>query len=67
MPAESTKTTHFPMGVDCSWCGSDHTDRPDGKPYRDRGGDPFCSKSHRDASTRALRRFLERMAQATHR
>lgn len=49
----------LPMGVDCSWCGSDHTDHPKGRPYRDKGGEPFCSKAHRDASTRALRRFLE--------
>lgn len=43
--------------VDCSWCGGEIFDA-----FLNRRGEWFCSKNHRDASGRALRRFLKRSA-----
>ncbi len=41
--------------VDCAWCGGEIFDA-----FPNRRGERFCSKNHRDASGRALRRFLRR-------
>ena len=43
--------------VECSWCGG-VCDQP--RPFLNRAGEVFCSPSHRSASNRALKRFLER-------
>jgi hypothetical protein len=45
---------------ECDWCGGDIAETGDRKPCRDRLGGVFCSKSHRDASTRAVRRLRQR-------
>jgi hypothetical protein len=51
----------MPEGIECSWCGSDHSERPNGEPFRNREGEYFCSKNHRTASTRALHRLQGRL------
>ena len=38
---------------DCAWCGGEISDA-----FPNRREEWFCSKNHRDASGRALRRFL---------
>ncbi len=45
---------------DCAWCGGECEDE-----HRNRGGEIFCSKNHRSASNRALKRFVDRSATAT--
>lgn len=39
------------MVGECSWCGGE---LPLAKVWRDRRGSEFCTRSHRDESTRAL-------------
>ena len=69
MPTDAHSTEHmvpmYPMtgGIECSWCGSDHTERADGRPFKNREGESFCCKNHRDASTRALHRLQRRYAE----
>lgn len=53
----------MPDGIECSWCGGDHSERVDGRPFCNREGEKFCSKNHRDASTRALHRLQRRLAE----
>ena len=44
-----------PTGNDCAWCGGDcYTE------FKNRRGEIFCSKSHRQASNKALNDFLAR-------
>lgn len=50
----------IPAEFECSWCGSDHTDQPNGKPYANRRGEFFCTKAHRSANARALKQFIQR-------
>ena len=54
----------MPDGIECSWCGSNHSERPEGQPFMNREGERFCCKNHRDASTRALHRLQRRYAAA---
>jgi hypothetical protein len=46
--------------LECDWCGGIIAETGDRKPRHDKLGGVFCSKSHRDASTRAVRRLRER-------
>ena len=47
-------TAAFPCPhCECSWCGAECS--PSGP--RDRDGNLFCGRAHRDASTRAVRRL----------
>jgi len=51
---------------ECSWCGADigaemlagTTDRP----YRNRAGEVFCRRFHREESNRARKRFVNAVA-----
>jgi hypothetical protein len=47
--------------IECDWCGADQA--ADGW-KRDRIGGVFCSKAHRDASTRAVKALRERCESA---
>jgi hypothetical protein len=42
-------------GDDCAWCGGEIFE-----PHPNKRGEVFCSKNHRTASNRALKRLLER-------
>ena len=44
------------MIKECSWCGAEITSSV----FYDSLGAMFCSKSHRDESTRAVRRLTQR-------
>ena len=53
-PAKSPFEVWEERRDDCAWCGGEIFDA-----FPNRRGERFCSKYHRDASGRALRRFLQ--------
>ena len=53
------RPTPMPDGIECSWCGADHSERDDGRPFDNERGEHFCSKHHRNASNAAVRKLQQ--------
>ncbi len=53
-PWHGELTREQAVGTDCSWCGGEIE-----APFPDRLGAWFCSRSHRDQSTAAVKRLRE--------